>query len=421
LQTEVQLLKNGKNSKTSHTSPLNDIGRSNTKSLRAKTVKKSGGQLGHEGNTLLMSATPDKEIHHPIDYCNFCGNSLNSSTAVLLGKRQEVIIPAITPQIVEHSIYSKTCTCCHSVTKSNFPPHVTSSIQYGVDIQAFVAYLSVYQYMPMKRIVDMIKTIFGIALSEGTVANMLKLVAEKSTKAYDIIKQRIEQSSVVGADETGAKIEGKKGWFFTWQNKSLTFIKASFNRGYNTIIECFENGFKKAVYISDCLAAQLKVVAAQHQLCIVHLLRELNNFEDALQCQWSTQLKQLLQNAIDLKSKLTPSEYINTPQQVLNIQEQLKTLLQKSTEGLHPKLKAFINRLQKQQQSLLTFLYHQQVPPDNNGSERAIRNIKVKTKVSTQFRTLNGAKQFAVIRSVVDTAIKNGNSPIGAIKNICSI
>ncbi|MGK0316345.1 MAG: transposase [Saprospiraceae bacterium] len=57
------------------------------------------------------------------------------------------------------------------------------------------------------------------------------------------------------------------------------------------------------------------------------------------------------------------------------------------------------------------FLDYIVVPPDNNGSERAIRNIKVKQKVSGQFRLENGAHQFAILRSVYDTARKNNKKP----------
>jgi len=47
------------------------------------------------------------------------------------------------------------------------------------------------------------------------------------------------------------------------------------------------------------------------------------------------------------------------------------------------------------------------VPCDNNGSEQAIRNVKVKAKVSGQFRSQRGATRFAILRSVIDTTIKN--------------
>jgi hypothetical protein len=66
----------------------------------------------------------------------------------------------------------------------------------------------------------------------------------------------------------------------------------------------FSQGFPASVYISDCWAAQLKTPALCHQLCIAHLLRELCNFEQALCCDWSKQMKLLLCDAIELKRQL---------------------------------------------------------------------------------------------------------------------
>ena len=60
------------------------------------------------------------------------------------------------------------------------------------------------------------------------------------------------------------------------------------------------------------------------------------------------------------------------------------------------------------------------VSPDNNGSERAIRNIKVKQKISGQFKTLENANLFAILRSVIDTTIKNGNNVLNALHLIAT-
>ena len=60
LQEEIQLLKNGRNSKTSSTPPSQDIGRSNRKSLREPSIRKTGGQPEHEGTNLKMKETPDE-------------------------------------------------------------------------------------------------------------------------------------------------------------------------------------------------------------------------------------------------------------------------------------------------------------------------------------------------------------------------
>ena len=47
-------------------------------------------------------------------------------------------------------------------------------------------------------------------------------------------------------------------------------------------------------------------------------------------------------------------------------------------------------------------------PVANNATERALRMMKLRMKISGRFRTEQGAKDFAVMRSVVDTVRKNG-------------
>jgi transposase len=257
--------------------------------------------------------------------------------------------------------------------------------------------------------------LFGLPISEGTVDNMLKRTAQKALPLYDSIRERVQQSCVVGSDETGSRFGGKKGWFHVWQTTRLTFIAASLNRGYRTIKEYFADGFPLTVYVSDCWAAQLKVPALAHQLCIAHLLRELRNFEDALACQWSSAMKQLLQEAIALKKQMQPQDYRVPVDPVIKLEQTLSELLQADHRTSHKKVQAFAKRLKKNRNSIFTFLHHPKVPPDNNGSERAVRTVKVKTKVSGLFRTEKGAARFAIIRSVIDTTIKNTNNVFEAL------
>ena len=187
------------------------------------------------------------------------------------------------------------------------------------------------------------------------------------------------------------------------------------NRGFETISNVFKNGFPVSVYVSDCLPAQLKVVTMAKQICTSHLLRELNNFIDVFKCQWSVNMKQLLQEAIQLKSELHPDDYLSPNDKVISIKQQLMELLCTSTAGKQKKVQTFINRLNKNHDSILAFLYHPKVPPDNNGSERSIRNAKVKMKVSGQFKAFEGAYRFSVLRSVIDTAIKNSQNVLDSL------
>jgi len=130
-------------------------------------------------------------------------------------------------------------------------------------------------------------------------------------------------------------------------------------------------------------------------------------------------MKELFLSAIELKKGMTQIDYINPPLEVATLNNKLDELLNVDFSKFHSKERAFIKRMNKHRQSILvlctkyevfTFLTCLEVPPDNNASERAIRNVKVKTKVSGQFRNKDGkgADRYAKIRSVIDTTIKNG-------------
>jgi len=243
-------------------------------------------------------------------------------------------------------------------------------------------------------------------------------MAQQALPVYKQIQTRLIQSPIVGGDETGTKNNGRKCWFHVWQNSNLAFIVAALTRGYETTAEYFSKGFALAVYVSDCWSAQLKTSVKKHQLCLVNLIREFANIEEALMCKWSVELKALLKQAIILKKEFQEVDYLHPPSLVAEIEFKLDQILAVDYADFHPKTKAFVKRLIKNRESIFTFLHYQEFPYDNNGSERAIRNVKVKNKIFGAFRSEDGAKRFAILRSVIDTIIKNNNDVFAAHKFI---
>lgn len=416
LQIEIELLKNGRRSGTSSTPSSQDYTISNKPNSREKSNRKSGGQKGHKGSSLKMSEAPDEILKYKPKYCTKCGEEFTDDRFFNLSKRrQEVVTPPIKPKFIEHQSFSCTCGKCDTQTTSSLPSHLKANIQYGENIQALIAYLSVYQYLPSNRIKSYLKDVMNIQISEGTIFNIIESMSKKAMPVYEAIKEKVATSKVVGGDETGIKINGTKAWLWVFQNRLYTFIKPSYSRGFHNIIDTFSNGFPKSVYVSDSLAAQLKTNTMAKQLCLAHLMRELKNFEEVLNSIWASRLKQLFKDTISYKQQMTINDYGRTNLNIAGFENQLSELLKVDYLNEHKKLKAFIRRLTKNRNAILTFLYHIEVPPDNNGSERAIRNAKVKMKISNQFKSFDFANHYAVIRSVIDTTIKNSNNVFNAL------
>jgi transposase len=390
-----------------------------TSSLREKSGRKAGGQPGHEGKTLEMTDTPDEIIEHRACFCPECGKDVSGLPFELFGKRQVIDIPTIKQVVTEHRVYRCKCTCGKMV-ESDFPVGVDSPVRYGKNVETLIGYLSVRQYLPFKRLQEMLNDIFAFQISEGGLHCLLNRLASKGVDAYEIIRQNVLRSRVIGTDETGVKINGKKHWFWTWQNNRATYIVTSTNRGTTTINENMSGISGEAVLVHDCWKAHFQTPVKKHQLCTAHLERETKYLQERYKVTWPVRFRVMLREAHKLKKQFAPADYYYPNQIRTYLEKELDNLLSEPLEPKHKELIAFQKRIAKYRDHVFTFLYHPAVPPDNNGSERAIRNVKVKQKISGQFKILSAAENFAILRSIIDTAIKNKQNVVEALSVIAA-
>lgn len=408
LRARLEKYEHPKNSQNSSIPPSKDENRpkKNT-SLREKSDKKPGGQPNHEGKTLEMTDNPDKVEMLMAEKCESCGKDLTEIPETLAERRQQLDLPPIFPIITEYQSILKICSCGHE-NRGLFPEGVTPGISYGPFIESLVAYFHAGQYIPYERMAELFNDMLNVPISEGSIRNLLDRFYKKASAEHDRIHDFIEKSETVGSDETGARINGEKGWFWTFQNTAATYILASFSRGYKTIQEYFKDGFENAKYNSDRWGAHLKIGVWLRQLCTSHLLRDAKYLIERFNSTWVIAFRQLLYDALDLKAALKEEEFYAPNVNRSWLLKRLNGLLDAGLDAKKGETITFRKKMKKYRDCLLNFLYFHDLPPDNNGSERAIRNIKVKQKVSGQFKSLHGAQVYATIRSVVDTARKNG-------------
>ena len=377
-----------------------------TKSLRKPSGRPSGGQPGHKGSTLQSVSTPDRIVKHEPAYCKCCGRPLDGVGYRKIRKTQIVDIKFVV-ETTEEQYYEKVCECGY-VNNCDAP---NFRIKYGDNIRALVTYLNVVQCIPFKRIAELISDLSGRKISEGTVQNILKGNSAKSDGAYEEIRKRIERSPVVGADETGAAVGKQLHWNWIFQTDALTYVYQLKSRGQEAIDSRFPNGLPNSTLVTDRHQSYFKMNVKNHQVCLAHLLRnaEYLNELDTKQ-DWSRRFVHLITHSIELRRQGNI-----TIRKIKVLKTKMKNLLGESLTHLDEEFESFKKGILKVKDYLFTFLSNPLVPYDNNASERGVRKIKIKQKVSGCFRTDRGADDFAKLHSIAETAMKNGNSKFKAI------
>jgi transposase len=382
-----------------------------TRSLRTSGVRRTGGQPGHEGATLLMRESPDIIETHTPGYCSSCGLSLSSVEGKESETRQSIDIPLpVCPVVTNHVNIEKVCPC-GKCNRGTFPAHVKPGVSYGVNLHAVTAYLSTVQHIPFKRLTGILKDLYGIEISQGTVSNILNRMRRQSRPGYEAIRQSIEKSPVAGADETGEHVNGILHWMWVFQNALATYIFQHASRGGAAIDGHFPKGLPESILVTDRHRSYFNMETAGHQICLAHLLRELLYLEELDKTQkWASSLLELLRYSIHQK-KSKPLNEIDAD----SIRERFDALMNQDLSLLDKQFGALQKSLIKHDGHVFRFLEHADVPYDNNASERSIRPLKVKQNVSGMFKSENGANAFCQLYSIVDTARKNNMDPFMAL------
>jgi len=231
---------------------------------------------------------------------------------------------------------------------------------------------------------------------------------------YGQIRRRITQSSVVGADETGAHVDKKLHWIWAFQTDQLTYLYHDPARNKTAIDKNFPQGLPHSTLVTDRFVPYFKCLVKDHQLCLAHLLRELTYLSELDKTQnWSSRLKELFQEAIHKRKTM---DWEKIPRE--NLLKKLDDLLGEPLYNLHQDCGRLQRSLLKHKDSIFRFLSNSDIPYDNNASERAIRVFKIKHKVSGCFRSDNGADIYTQLLSIADTAKKNGKSRFQALNLI---
>ena len=187
------------------------------------------------------------------------------------------------------------------------------------------------------------------------------------------------------------------------------------------------------IMVHDHWKPYFKMENVHHALCNAHHLRELRAAREIDGEEWAGWMALLLR----LMHKITQRHIFEGTKPNIESQNKLMRLYDQILEQgriYHqslPPLKSktgrkssrrrkghnLLRRLARCKKEVLRFWHDHDVPFTNNLAERDLRMMKVRQKISGGFRTRGGAKNFAILRSFISSARKQGLNILKALQN----
>lgn len=374
---------------------------------------KKEGKKGHEGKTLLQVENPDFIKEHKVTQCT-CGRDLSDVASSLAETRQVFDLPLPRLEVIAHQIFQTQCPDCGRIHKSNAPKGVNAPVQYGNGVKALVTLLSSGYKLPFKKIQLLFTDLFGYPINEATIDSANRTCFQNLEETEKTILQKITESKVAHADETGLRVAGKLNWLHALVTPLFTYLFVHAKRG--KIAMESEKSHLSSFFgwlVHDCWGSYFGFTQMRHAICNAHILREFQPLIDS-DCKWAQTFRKFLLTIYHkpfqerLKYKAIIEARYDT---ICRIADHIEPAprQKKSGKGRHKRTKGrnLLERLVKNKDAVLAFAFNPEVPFTNNQAERDVRPAKVKQKISGCFRTFSGAEIYARIESFVSTARKN--------------
>jgi len=400
-------------------------------SLRERSGKKPGGQKGHKGETLRQVTEPNEVVNHYPPACSMCGVGLDPETSVGHSTRQVFDLPQPQPLVVtEHRAHDCQCPACGAKTRAPFPDGVNAPVQYGARITAFVIYLLHYQLLPENRLAALMADLFGVKVAAATIARMSRTCAQRLRGFAATVRDLVAGAPVKHMDETGFRIGGKTQWLHVASTALLTFYRVCAKRG-----SLLAN--VAGIVVHDHWKPYYTMQGVLHALCNAHHLRELKALVEIEKEEWARKMQRLLRRACHVTNRARERGIPMKPRLIECFERHYDTIISEGLlfhEAQAPLVSTVIKgggkrrgrtprrtghnlllRLATRKEDTLRFFHDATVPFTNNQAERDGRMMKLRQKISGGFRSLEGAMDFALIRSFFSTARKQDWNIIDAL------
>lgn len=390
---------------------------------RKNTGGKIGGKLNHPKNKL--DKFKDEEINEnedvTLEECPHC----HSKELLELDSKVTKDELDYQVKIIKKRYHFKEYKCpkCNKIVRKNIPVNLKEDNQYGNKVQATALTLTNIGNVPMNKVRKIIcgLTMNEIVLSEGYIAKLQKRAANKLENFIKDLKFYITHLNLVYWDDTVIMINTKRSCMRFYGNEDVALFCAHMQKNKEGLDK---DNVLKMLSSSTIVEHDHNIINYNDEYsfinaeCCQHLIRDLQKVKTNIPNRtWCIKLKELLCE-YDHKRKLLIDQKIDhfTEDEFDNFISKINQYLLLGVEEYSNDSwvyyasdeAALIIRLMEYRDNYIYWTLDFNLPFTNNLSERALRGIKSKMKISGQFQNITNAEYYATIRSYIETCYRNG-------------
>ena len=414
---ERQLALKHQNSTLTSKPPSSDglAGRQRERGRREKGRCRAGGQPGHPGRhrELVPVERVDAIVELAPDACGQCARRLHARHTVGDPRRHQVTeLPAIAAHIIEYRCHRRQCPDCGTITLAPLPDE--HAHQFGPQLTALIAYLTVVCRMPRLVVQRFLEGVLQIPISLGSTQNAWEETSTAVAAPYAELQAALPHEPVVNADETGHRTNGDKRWLWTFVARTFVLYRIAASRGSDVLQRALGETFA-GILGSDRLPAYLKYGAGQRQFCWAHVTR---NLLSALDLATTPAAKRFCREALALDRRLfrlwhrfrgdpgargSPLTRTELIAKVLPIEKRLFALGERHLHAANADVRNLAYAFFVHNQHFFTFVYEEGVAPTNNAAERALRTAVQWRKIMFGTRSDEGERAVERLLTIVRT------------------
>ncbi len=345
--------------------------------------------------------------------CQHCGADVSGVAQIACEAYDRVEIKDIKPDVTRVTLHGGTCPCCGKRFKAAPPSGMEPGSPFGENLRALVIYLRFTQGIAFERLARLLSDILGLEISEGALVNMLEAAREAFAAQINHIRARLLSGTILQSDETGLRVGKRNWWLWVFHHDDSAIFVIEPSRG-KCVVEGFLGAFRPDFWVSDRYGGQMGWAKKDNQVCLAHLIRDGQYAIDAGDGIFAPGLHHLLGRACRIGRRRDKLADVTRKTYAARLEARLDELMRRRpTHKAGVKIQRVIKKIRRH---MFVFVTNRAIPATNNGSERVLRPCVTFRKITNGFRTEWGARLYADIRSVIETARRRAITAREAIR-----